>query len=56
VAWLQFPFCFSRSYTSARSAFQRGASFAASMSMLCKCLFRCLEIGVRLAKITSDTP
>ena len=29
--------------------YQRGASFAASMSMLCKCLFRCLEIEVRSA-------
>jgi hypothetical protein len=40
-AHARVPFCFSRSNTSASSAFQRGASFAASMSMLCKCMFRC---------------
>src|SRR5260370_3050899 len=48
VARFAFPFCLSRSYTSASPELRRGASLAASISTLCRCLLRCLERGVRL--------
>jgi hypothetical protein len=48
VARLAFPFCFSVSYTRARSWSCLGASFAASTSTRWMCLLRCLESGVRV--------
>src|SRR5665648_598645 len=47
VALFRFPFFNSCSCTIASCSFQRGASFAASMSMVCRCLFLFLEMGPR---------
>jgi len=46
VARLWLPFCFCWSYSNANSGCQRGATFAASIRVVCKCLFRYFEIGV----------
>ena len=46
VARLWLPFCFCWSYSNANSGCQRGATLAASIRVVCKCLFRCFEIGV----------
>src|SRR6516225_5455135 len=47
VAWLRFPRCSSRSCTAASCGLWRGASLAASIRIVCRCLLRCLEIGSR---------
>ena len=47
VARLRDPRVNSRSWTSCSCGFQRGASFAASISTRCKCLLRCFDSGPR---------
>ena len=47
VARLRLPRAISFVCSAANSAFQRGASFAASIRIVCKCLLRSFEIGPR---------
>src|SRR6516165_7106332 len=47
VARLRSPRWSSRSCTTASCGLRRGASLAASISIVCRCLLRCLEIGPR---------
>src|SRR6202040_1696893 len=47
VARLRLPRFTSRAWSSANCLFHRGASFAASISTVCKCRLRCFDIGPR---------
>jgi hypothetical protein len=47
VAGCDSPRSTSRACIAANCGFHRGASFAASISTVCKCALRCFEIGPR---------
>ena len=49
VARFLWPRSNSFAYNSANCSFHRGASFAASINTVCKCLLRCFEIGPRFS-------
>ena len=56
VARLALPFCFSCSYTIASSGLFRGAIFAASIRIVCRCLLRCFDSGVRMVIWPNSSP